>query len=428
MTVAGIHAGVRREHLEDRRSWAVGDLRGRTRAHLERLVGFGPRPPGSPANRRATEYVAEVLGRAGGRVERLPFRARWWLPGEATLFVGSTRLVLDPPPFSMACDAAGPIRRVASDADIPSAAPGSILLLTGDIAQEPLFPKAFPFVQLPHQQARIDALERARPAAVLALATEADPQPRFEDPDLSFPYATLAASMAPLLESPPAARLVITGDIRSGDGENVSARAQGAARAVVSAHVDSKVTTPGGLDNGGGVAAVLAAVDAGLLDVPGVEVVLFNGEDHYAAPGEQAWLGVRDASSFALAINVDGVGLPGAPTTVAALSWPEQAKPLLDGLLRGRAGFVPTAPWYESDHALFAMAGVPSIALTSGGPRERLAQLSHSPAGGTDSVDPSILADVAAFLLDAVPSLLAELPPRASDARPSEGIATAPAG
>jgi hypothetical protein len=82
-----------------------------------------------------------------------------------------------------------------------------------------------------------------------------------------------------------AVRLVVESSIEPGDGVNVSAGATQGRRAVVSAHVDSKVTTNGALDNGGGVAVLLGLAERGLDRFRAVELVFFNGEDHYAAPG-----------------------------------------------------------------------------------------------------------------------------------------------
>lgn len=43
---------------------------------VERLIGFGPRPPGTPALERARAYLAGELRQAGWRVREQPFTAR----------------------------------------------------------------------------------------------------------------------------------------------------------------------------------------------------------------------------------------------------------------------------------------------------------------------------------------------------------------
>jgi aminopeptidase YwaD len=47
-------------------------------------------------------------------------------------------------------------------------------------------------------------------------------------------------------------------------------------------------------------------------DGPTVELVAFNGEDHWAAPGEVAWLKHRGGrlGDVRLAVNIDGIGFP----------------------------------------------------------------------------------------------------------------------
>jgi hypothetical protein len=385
------------------------DLRAAVAEHLRAIVAFGGRPPGSPANRAATAYVAGVLEGTGGTVSRLPFEATWWRPGEAVISAAGRSVAIPPPPFSRPVDAGGAVVPARSLADVGRAAPGSILVLEGELGREPYFPRAFPFLSIAGQLEVLAALEAAAPLAVVAVSDDAAGRPVFEDPDLPFAYATVGPEVGRLLADAGTCRITLTGSLDRGIGENVSARRGDRTSIVVSAHLDSKVTTPGALDNGGGVAAVLAAAEAGLLEVPGLEVVLFNGEDHYAAPGEQAWLAVRPLDEIRLAANVDGVGTPREVTEVSALAFPERLAAALAAVLEGHPDMAPGEPWFESDHAVFAMRGIPSLALTSGGPRLLLHQRSHSPAGGLQSVDAEVLASVAAFLLEAMPRLGEEL-------------------
>jgi aminopeptidase YwaD len=371
-------------------------LADRVAVHLETIVrDAGHRPPGSPANRRATDRSIATLRTAGLSVTTLPFRTRWWTPGEAHLRVGDTTIPLEPPPFGAPARAAGPVRVLATDDALAAApaGPGELLVLTGSLA-EPLFPKAFPFVVIPEHQARIAALEARRPAAVLAVVEDDATEPVFEDPDLAFPYAMVPRSRASsLLEGVPA-ELVVEARLEDGEGVNVSAGPIAGPRAIVCAHIDSKVTTPGALDNGGGVAVLLALAESGLDGLGPVELVLFNGEDHYSAPGEQAWLAARGVDGVELVVNIDGAGLRGHPTAVSTLG----ADAPLEAAVAAALASVPSCsagePWFESDHAMFAMQGIPSIAITSGAPFDELKRRSHAPDDGIHVVDPVLLADV----------------------------------
>jgi len=143
---------------------------------------------------------------------------------------------------------------------------------------------------------------------------------------------------------------------------------------------------------------LLALAETGLPE--GVELVFFNGEDHYAAPGEQAWLAETDLDAVRMAINLDGAGVAGRQTSVAALACPPDVEEQLGRLIVGRPGWVLSAPWFESDHAIFAMRGISSLAITCEGAHDLLATVAHTPADTLDMVDAHVLADVASFTAD----------------------------
>jgi aminopeptidase YwaD len=383
----------------------------RIERHLRVLArDIGPRPPGSPANRQATTYLEIVLAGAGLPVERLPFSATVWEPGETELLLHGHGLRVESAPFSRPGEASGRVVRVGRHDDLVRRADltGAIVVCTGDLAREPYFPKAFPFLDLPEQRATLAALEAVRPAAVIAVAPADDGfEPVFEDPDLAFPYLTVGPAIGDRLRDGAGVELRCGGRLGRGDGVNVSALRPGRGpTTVVSAHVDSKATTVGALDNAGSVAALLALAELGLPGDGSLELVFFNGEDHYAAPGEQAWLAARNLGSIGLEVNVDGAGLAGHGTRVAALA----AAPALDGEVRaavGRhVGFRLGDPWYESDHAVFAMRGIPSLALTTDAPVALAKRLAHAPGDTVDSVDPDVLASVTTFLRAELPSLV----------------------
>jgi hypothetical protein len=371
------------------------DLGGRAAYHLGRLVTeAGHRPPGSPANRRATDLAAAVLEAAGLPVTRRPFATRWWVPGAAALRIDGSRLPIDPPPFCAAASADGVARVVATEPALASlTGAGEVIVLAGDLAR-PLFPKAFPFEQLPEDAARIAALEDRRPAAVVAVVPDDVAwQPVFEDPDLAFPYATVPASIGRHLETGRRVALEVTSGVVDGEGVNLSAGPVTGPRAVVCAHIDAKVTTPGALDNGAGVAALLTLAETGLEDLGPVELVLFNGEDHYDAPGEQAWLAAGGLEGVELVVNLDGIGLRGHPTAISHLGGDPSLEDAVSAAIASTPSAVAGDPWFESDHAVFAMHGIPAVALTSGAPIALLKARSHAPDEDPATVDPALIAD-----------------------------------
>lgn len=377
-------------------------LTARITAHLTALVRqIGPRPPGSPANRVATDYLRMVLRAAGLEVHEEPFTCRWWEPGSASVEVGGAWYEVPPTPFSRPCDVRGHVLRLSTDADLERTdiEPGRVVVIDGDLTTEPYFPKAFPFVDLPLQRARIERLEALRPAVLIAIVPAIRAEPVIEDGDLEFPYLQVTPTLGDRIRRHRAVGVRIGGTLQDAEGVNVSARHGGAGpRIVLSAHVDSKATTPGAFDNASGVATLLTLAEAGLpADTP-VELVFFNGEDHYAAPGEVAWLRTADVGTIRHVVNLDGAGVVGRESTVAMLACPPEFEATVRDYVSTYPGWSIGAPWYESDHAIFAMRDIPSLAITSSNVHEVLAEIIHSDRDMIRTVDPAILARVAVFL------------------------------
>jgi len=378
------------------------ELGRRIREHVRVLVSeIGPRPPGSPANARANAHAQAVLERAGLNVERLPFGVTWWQPGQARLGLAGRVIELEGTPFSRPCHCRGRVTCRSTDAELDhSIEPGSIVILDGELAAEPYFPKAFPFLDLPDQRVRLEKLEASRPAAVILVAPDRRPMSWVEDGDLAFPYLVVDRSLGALLVEGAMVDVTIEGRLLEGSGVNLSARTVASGpRSVLCAHIDSKVTTPGAIDNAGGVATLLAIAQSHRLDDRAIEFVAFNGEDHYAAPGEQAWLASTDLGSISDVVNLDGIGACDRQTAVSGLALAAGQQQRLRALVAEHQALTNGPPWFESDHAIFASRGIPSLALTSADAHE-LAALLHGPEDTIERLDVDALAATAEFVID----------------------------
>jgi aminopeptidase YwaD len=364
--------------------------------HLEVLVEeVGARPPGSPANRAATEHVRRALTDAGLDVRLFPFTTRWWDPGSGKLATATDTIEVQPNPYSPPCAVAGHVVRVGSLAPLVAAGDlsGAILVLEGALASGPVMPKRFPFYNPEAHQRLVAALEAARPAAVVAVSDQW--QPVFEDADLPFPSTTVSLEVGAGLLAGEPAWLELGGDVREGTGATVSGRTHEGSRLILSAHLDSKATTPGAFDNAGGVAVLLALAELLLPDDLPIELVFFNGEDHFDACGELAWLAETDLTEATANVNVDGIGLRGRGSSLVGLACPPRLAEALRLFVDGRPGWVPAEPWIESDHAIFAMQDIPAVAITSEDVHALLAGLAHGPDDTLEVVDPRLLALIA---------------------------------
>ena len=391
-------------------------VRDRLRGHLRVLVEeVGARPPGSPANAAACAYVARVLDGCGLDVVARPFTTRWWEPGPGRVVTARDAVHVLPDPYSPACDVRGRVARVerltaleslesleALEAREPAgAARERVLVLDGELAAEPVLPEAFPFLDVPEHARLRAALRRLRPAAVLAVTDHEGPI--LEDPDLGLPSTTLLRSAAPALPDGARVRVTLGGAVHEGSGTTISARhGPSRDRVVLTAHVDSKATTPGAVDNAAGVAVLLALAQDGVQALGGVELALLNGEDHVDACGQVAWLEATDLDEVAACLNVDGVGLGGGGTSLATLACLPEVERAADAWVASRPGWVRAEPWLAGDHALFAARGIPALAVTSEDAHRRLAGVAHTPRDTLDLLDLPVLEDVVA----AVPALI----------------------
>ena len=378
----------------------MSQVRERIHQHLRVLVEeIGARPPGSPANRQATAYVEHILTLAGHLPVAAPFTTRWWEPGDGYLEVGGTRVEVAPNPYSPAGDVRGravPVARIDQLEALPTAA-GEVLVLTDELASGQLLPAAFPFLDLPDHRRTRDALHRLAPAGVVAVSDHWEPI--LEDPDLPFPSTTIPTELGRDLQPGDALHLVVSGDVHPGEGVNLSATiGDGDRRLVLCAHLDSKATTPGAFDNAASVAILLALTELGHLDGLPVELVLFNGEDHIDACGEVAWLAATDLDRVAGACNLDGVGLAGRRTSLTSLTCPEPLASQLAAWVARHDGWVPAEPWVESDHAIFAMRGIPAVAITTEDVHALLGGLAHTADDTLEVLDLDLLAGIAADL------------------------------
>lgn len=389
----------------------------RIRAHLAELTrSAAGRPVGSAANHAAEAYIAGVLRDAGYEVERQPFDCVDWRLEEVGLWIDGQPQPAIANPYSPPCDVAAPVVAIASLTELEAAElRGRIAVLHGELTNGPLFPRNYPFFTVEEHQRIVDLLEQKGPQAVIAVSPMAGhPAPIIEDGDFTLPSLTVPAGVGPLLlaaAGPVAAR--VRSAALPGAAANVIGRrpVPDRAKVVLCAHFDTKPGTPGALDNAAGVAAILALAErlAAAGPATNLEIVAFNGEDHYAAPGEVVYINGcgSEFGRISLVVNVDGIGLREQAATVAFFNCPAAWADEVRAAMTGRSRLEDSEPWPEGDHSIFAMQGVSCIALTSGGIHALIDDIIHTPDDTLDLVEPAQIAAVVDFLV----ALLTQLGP-----------------
>ena len=415
---------------------------------LKTLVSdVGARPVGSRANTRTVNYLEQVALELGYETEMIEFDCWDWETGGDT---GGSEIAIDgiaypicPGPFSP------PVRGVHSVVVVSTAADldrlrqkNALLALRGPIAAEPYMPKDFPFYFPQGHRRIIEGLERSEPAAVIALTGRhplcgLDPYPLFEDGALPFPTAYSAAKgpLAKALEQlvpGTGATIRLESHRRRSRSRQLIARRFGTAgigdnepgapasdvgtyraadqsrglRIVITAHMDTKHGTPGALDNACGVSVMVRMMRVLRHAIPAVtlEFVPFNGEEYFAVPGQLAYLQSRTPTSdnTVLVVNIDGAGHRESKSAFSLYNADAALEECLDAVLKDHPVTTCGEQWIAGDHTIFAMAGIPCIAVTSSNLMETVIGLTHTPADTLETIDPKLLertADCAAELV-----------------------------
>lgn len=378
----------------------LGDLVSR---HLATVAAIGERPTGSGANRQEEAYVEEALRAAGCRVERLVFSCADWRAGRVTCRCGGDDLFGVANPYSPPCAVEAGIVAASTDVGLAALdAAGRIVVLHGALTAAPWMPEEFPFYTDEVAQARVRLLRAMGPAAVITVSSREDfPVPVIIDGSFGIPSCTVGpvAGGCLLAHSGGPARLVIETVTRPVKAADVIGRIGGDEPCIVlSAHLDTKHFTPGALDNATGLAVLLALAARLAADPPcPLELVCFNGEDQYAAPGEVAYIeaGRLDPGRVRLAINLDGIGLAGYPASLAFFACPPPLESGAREVLASFSDLVEVDPWPAGDHMVFCMGGVPSMAVSSAVPPDALDAVLHTPVDTLDQVDVALVARTA---------------------------------
>jgi aminopeptidase YwaD len=381
-------------------------LRRAASAHLRQLCSVVPdRRPGGDGNEDATAYVADVLRHAGWDVAEQRFACLDWSTDGGVVTIDDHDVAVSPAPYGRGVVGTGPVHVLGTSDDLTREdLAGAILVLTGELSAEPLTPKHYPFFTVAAHTRMIERLEQVEPLAIVAVTGRypptcgaVEPFPLIEDGDVSIPSANVApAGAAPLLDADgrPATIELRARRRRSSARNVIGRRGPSDPRVTVIAHVDSKPGTPGAFDNASGVTAALLLSDllapARDIDVPvGVELLIVNGEDHYAAPGEIAWLAEHGHAldAIALAVNIDGIGFPRGRASWSTYHVPRPLYEHVAAVLDERSDIVRGQPWYQSDHAIFALHERPALAITAECIDEALSTVVHAPDDTPDRLD-----------------------------------------
>lgn len=367
-------------------------------SHLQVLCSeIGERRVGSERNRKATAYAEKVMKESGWRTVTTQLPVIDWKTEGATLTCNGESFEVFSSHYSLGCSVVGELVAINTVALLEQAdVKDKIVLLYGEIASQQIAPKNFPFWNPEEHQHLIALLEQGKPAA-LVCATERNsataggvyPFPLFEDGDFDIPsvYMKDTEGERLLAYAGQSVVLISRAERMFETAFNVIGRSSDRTkgRIVITAHIDTKIGTPGAIDNGTGVAVVLALAEL-LKESPGkhpIELVIFNGEDYYGAPGQVKYV-EQNAGRFSdilLNINIDGAGYHEGISCFSPFNLPDSVLDALHEVLWDAPELTEGLPWYQGDHSLFLQNGCPAIAVSSQWFIENFANqcLTHTP-------------------------------------------------
>lgn len=407
------------------------------KTHLQVLCSeIGERRVGSEANRQSTAYAEKVLKQLGWPVETTRLSVIDWHTGGASLTSRGQSFEVFSSHYARGCSVEGELIAVSSVKQLEQVSiRDKIVLLHGPIAAEQIAPKNFPFWNPDEHQYLIALLEKGMPKA-LVCATERNaataggvyPFPLFEDGDFDIPSVfmkdtegerllTETGQMVELISQakliPETAYNVVAkrnrpnADVLPGEIRPVDSPASGK-RIVITAHIDTKIGTPGAIDNGTGVTILLLL--ARLLTETScrypIELVVFNGEDYYGAPGQVKYIEQNEGrfGDILLNINIDGAGYHEGPSCFSPFGLTDEMQAALQEVLAASPGIVEGLPWYQGDHSVFLQQGCAAVAVSSHWFIEHMEnqEITHTPKDNLEIVNYERVAEcamgIAAFI------------------------------
>lgn len=378
------------------------------------------RPVGSEANQNVLDIIQEEASQRGCDIISLPFECKSWERGKSFIEAGSTSYEIYPSPFSKPYIGYGDIAVIHTLEELTAGNINEkVLFLQGEIAQDQLLPKDFPFYYPDEHKQIIDLLEEKKPKAIIAVtgknpACGLDPFPMFEDGNFSIPSAYInELTASEILKNSGIVRLCIDSEVTNVNSRQIiavkKAKGKSIGKIIVCAHMDTKYDTPGAIDNAAGVAVLLGTM-GNLSDYDGpydIEFIPYNSEEYYEVKGELEYLSYmeKSANPVKLVINIDGPCHKESQIAVSSYNFEEELSDKLITEIKRNENVIIGAEWYSGNHSMFVYRGIPCIAVTSSNLYGQVLELTHTGKDTMDQISYSLISETAAFLAEFIQSV-----------------------
>ncbi len=393
----------------------TNDYSTKAKDYLNTLCSVTPnRRVGSLGNRAATDFFAQKVSSWGYLIDATPFNCLDYESKEPSLTYKDKPFAVKISPYSLGCDAHAELVVASTINELETCdCHGKILLLRGEICAEQLMPKNFVFYNPDHHKRIYALLEEKQPKAIIT-ATSKNPQmvgniypfPLINDGDFDIPsvYCTdivgeeIAANAGQTFKLKVEAKRIPT------SAYNVIARInpQAQNKITICGHIDAVEGSPGASDNASGIVVMLLFAEL-LKDYQGkrgIEIIAFNGEDHYSVGGQMDYLKRYSdcLKQNLIAINIDDVGYFKGNTAYSFYDCQPEIQQKTKATFSKYDGLKEGEQWYQGDHMIFVQSQIPTMAITSDKVAELMATITHSPKDTPEIIDCSKLVELACAL------------------------------
>ncbi len=373
------------------------------------------RPVGTDSNEEVSDFLLSKVIQAGYEANILQFDCKRWSKGFSYIDLEGTQCEIFPSPFSPPFDGIGELEIASTLEELESKnITDKIIVLSGDLTQQPLLPKNFPFYYPDEHKALIELFEEKQPKAIIAITGKhpmcgLNPFPLFEDGNFPIPSAyTDKITADKFTKSKGLIKVKIASKTEISVGRQIvaSKKNNGKGKIVVCAHMDSKYETVGAIDNAAGIEVLFQILDnlKDYNDTYDIDFVPFNGEEYFGVNGQLEYLKHigNDMSEIKLVINIDSPGHVASKTALSSYNFIESKQNWLNSKIFKNDFIVEGTQWYAGDHAIFAFQGVPCITVTSSNLFETVLNLTHTSNDTIDNIDFDILNETSVFLTELI--------------------------
>lgn len=393
--------------------------------HISAFERMGPRPLGSKALLTASDYLKEQFELNGLKTEKFPFECVYWDFQDMSLKIEQQAFKAVSNTYSPSCHLNFNIESIVHfhklvefenyvhKAEINAKMP-HILMLSGDLTKEILFPPKFPFYTDELSVKIYTAIIQFQPALVIFVShSEFNYQPLSVDSDFQIPSITIPPSVgAYILNSESKTISVkikstlsnqmsyhIIGRILEGnleqkiDSKKLSPKKKDSnikstqeqesdtkkkrtprklpvrKKIIIAAHLDTMYFSSGAHDNTSGVLCLLLlASKLNSYQWPfDIEIVAFTSHE-LSGFGTLKYVQRIDKENPSILgfINIDAVGHPVFPDFVSLYNISDERAAHILSVIEQKTGISKGEPWYQGEHVIFMQKNIPCVVFCEG--------------------------------------------------------------